>query len=247
MNVFETERLILRTWQEADTTPFIAINQDPDVMRYFPYLQDRAYTLSLIEKIEQHQQKYGFSLYAVELKKTGEMIGFTGLFNASFKAHFTPAMEIGWRIASQHWNKGYATEAAKTVLHAAFHQFNLDEVVSFTTETNIPSRSVMEKIGLQYNPRDDFNHPALKSDSPLLRHVLYRLSKKDYRANNHKVNLYVKNQLHSQINHKAKDTLKLGVENSKTGQLHVFKGCSHLTPIEAEDEYIATTKKFLDQ
>lgn len=93
-----------------------------------------------------HYKEKGFSLYAVELKNTGEMIGFLGLMPPSFEAHFTPAVEIGWRLSSTHWNQGYATEGAKAVLHYAFTSLNLPEVVSFTAVNNLASRRVMEKL-----------------------------------------------------------------------------------------------------
>ena len=111
------------------------------------------------------------------------MIGFLGLMIPSFEAHFTPAVEIGWRLSSTHWNQGYATEGAKAVLHYAFTSLNLPEVVSFTAVNNLASRRVMEKIGLQHNPKDDFDHPKLEQNSPLRRHVLYRLSRADYLKN----------------------------------------------------------------
>jgi len=112
----------------------------------------------------------------VELKSTGEMIGFCGLFIPSFQAHFTPAVEIGWRLAAHQWNLGYATEAAKAVLKYAFETLKLKEIVSFTAVDNVRSRRVMEKIGLRHNPADDFDHPNLEKLHPLCRHVLYRRS-----------------------------------------------------------------------
>ena len=111
------------------------------------------------------------------------MIGIIGLMTPSFEAHFTPAIEIGWRLSSNHWNKGYATEGAKAVLRHAFTELNLDGVVSFTAVNNLASRRVMEKIGLKHNSKDDFDHPKLVEDCPLKRHVLYRLSKKDWMKN----------------------------------------------------------------
>ena len=119
-------------------------------------------------------------MYAVELRENGELIGFLGLSIPSFEAHFTPAVEIGWRLASCHWNKGYATEGARAVLKYGFLTLNLPEIVSFTVVNNKASRRVMEKIGLHRHPDDDFDHPRLAADSPLRRHVLYRLSKVEY-------------------------------------------------------------------
>ncbi len=180
MKILETERLILRTFEETDLDPMTAINQDPRVMEYLLGPVDRAGTQALIDKINQHDLDYGYTLYAVELKSTGEFIGFVGLLTPNFDAHFMPNTEIGWRLSSKHWGNGYAPEAATAVLKYAFKVLELPEVVSFTVVNNQKSRRVMEKIGLQYNESDDFNHPKVPPDSPLYRHVLYRLSREDY-------------------------------------------------------------------
>ncbi len=180
MKPLETDRLILRSWRESDLLPMVAINQDPKVCEYFPEIGNRDTTIALIDRIIKHDEENGFSLYAVEIKASGEMIGFLGLMKPSFDAHFTPAIEIGWRLSSQHWNQGFATEGAKVVLQHAFTDLNLDEVVSFTALNNQASRRVMEKIGMKRNPNDDFDHPKLSKDCSLKRHVLYRISKNDW-------------------------------------------------------------------
>lgn len=183
MKILETNRLCLRTFVESDCDTMTLINQDPNVMKYFPAIADRQQTLELIKRIMTHQEKYGYSLYAVEIKSSAELIGFVGLLHRTkeeFDAHFMPSTEIGWRLSSLHWNQGYATEAALAVLDYAFNQLNLKEVVSFTVLQNKASRRVMEKIGLHHSAEDDFDHPKLAKDSPLCRHVLYRLKQKDY-------------------------------------------------------------------
>lgn len=180
MNILETDRLILRTWHDSDLDPMAAIDQDPQVCKYLLGIGNRDATEAGIQRIIKHYNEHGFSLYAVELKTTHEMIGFLGLSIPSFEAHFTPAVEIGWRLASQHWNKGYATEGAKAVLHYAFTDLGLNEVVSFCLVNNQASRRVMEKIGLHRNPDDDFERSDLPKDSLLRPHVLYRLTKVDY-------------------------------------------------------------------
>ncbi len=186
MIILETNRLILRTFEERDIDPMSLINQDPMVCEFLPAISNRESTEKLIRFFIKHQDDHGFSPYAVELKSTCEMIGWCGLMIPSFDAHFMPAVETGWRLASQQWNKGYATEAAKTVLQYAFEQLKLNEVVSFTTVENIRSRRVMEKIGLHHNPEDDFDHPKLEKTHPLCRHVLYRISKDGYESQHEK-------------------------------------------------------------
>ena len=163
---------------EAVLETMAAINADSRVMEFFPSTQTREEPLVFIRRVMEHQLKHGYSLYACDLKPTGEMIGFVGLLYRSREELDIPGMpgtEIGWRLASKHWNNGYATEAATAVLKHAFETLDLGEVVSFTAAINKPSQRVMEKIGLKHNSDDDFSHPKLKEDSPLCQHVLYRI------------------------------------------------------------------------
>lgn len=180
MKIIETDRLILRTWKEQDIDAMALIDQDPKVCEFLPGIGNRDATEAGVRRIIQHYEKHGFCLYAVELKSTHQFIGWIGLSIPSFEAHFTPAVEIGWRLNSQHWNKGYATEGAKAVLYYAFTKLNLNEIVSFTTVNNTASRRIMEKIGMHHNEQDDFDHPKLDKAHPLCRHVLYRISKSEY-------------------------------------------------------------------
>lgn len=176
VKILETNRLILRTWEDSDLQQMFAINQDPKVMEYFPGLQSLEMTKHFIDKVNQHFDNHGYSLYATIRKDTREFIGFIGLLTVDFEAHFTPATEIGWRLSSNQWGQGFATEGAKAVLDYAFRELKIPEIVSFTAEGNMKSIRVMQKIGLQRNPDDDFNNPKLDDSSPLKRHVLYRLS-----------------------------------------------------------------------
>lgn len=180
MKVLETKRLILRTWEDSDLKLLYEINQDPLVMQYFPGLQDLDTTKRLVSTINQHYKDYGYTLYATVLKENNTFIGFIGLMSVPFTAHFTPAVEIGWRLNSHYWNKGYATEGARVVLHYAFTQLKLNEVVSFTVPNNIKSIRIMEKIGLRYDSNDDFDHPKLSKNIRLCRHILYRLKKDQF-------------------------------------------------------------------
>jgi RimJ/RimL family protein N-acetyltransferase len=182
MIILQTPRLILRTWQDSDIEPFSAMNQDPEVMKFFPSLLTPEQSLGLIERQRRHFQDHGFCCYAVELKSSGEFIGFVGLAIPLFEAPFMPAVEVGWRIARSHWNKGYATEAAKYVLNLAFNDLNLQEVVSFTAVPNKTSQRVMEKIGMTHDPIDDFDHPKLAEGHLLRKHVLYRITADQIKA-----------------------------------------------------------------
>jgi RimJ/RimL family protein N-acetyltransferase len=171
----ETERLLLRGWQNRDREPFARMNADPRVMEFFPALLTRAETDAMVARMEGHFRAHGLGLYAVELRQGHEFVGFAGLSVPTFQANFTPSVEIGWRLAAEHWGRGLATEAARAVVRRAFDTLDLDALVSFTTPANVRSRRVMEKIGMTHDPADDFDHPGLPAGHPWRRHVLYRL------------------------------------------------------------------------
>ncbi|GAB4159420.1 MAG: GNAT family N-acetyltransferase [Planctomycetaceae bacterium] len=173
----ETERLLLRRWRDSDRQPFARMNADPQVMEYFPKMLSREESDALAERIEQHFDEHGFGLWAVEIKDGEPFAGFIGLVVPRFEAHFTPCVEIGWRLAANYWGHGYATEGARAALDFAFQVVGLDEVVSMTTVTNQRSRRVMERIGMTYSSDDDFNHPLISPGHELARHVLYRKSR----------------------------------------------------------------------
>jgi RimJ/RimL family protein N-acetyltransferase len=173
--MLETDRLLLRRWKESDREAFAAINADPRVMEFFPGCLTRQESDELIERIETHFENHGFGLYAVEIKEDRALAGFIGLHVATFQAHFTPAVEIGWRIAEPYWNKGIATEGSREVIQFAFERLRLDALVSFTVPENLASRRLMEKLGMTRNPAEDFDHPRLPEGHRLRRHVLYRL------------------------------------------------------------------------
>jgi RimJ/RimL family protein N-acetyltransferase len=171
----ETERLILRPWRNADRKPFAAMSADPEVMRYFPSTLDEAASNVLVDTLEARWAENGFAFAAVERKSDSAFLGFTGLSKVPYETPFTPAIEIGWRLARHAWGQGYATEAAQQALQWGFGALGLSEVVSFTAVQNTPSRKVMERIGMMRDEAGDFDHPLLDETSPLRRHVLYRI------------------------------------------------------------------------
>lgn len=173
----ESARLLLRQWHDDDLPEFAALCADPQVMRYFPAPLSRLETAALIGRIRGHFAEYGFGLWALERKDTGAFIGLTGLLHVDFDAPFTPAVEIGWRLARRHWGLGFASEAAWTCLRCAFGQLGLEEVVSFTSQSNLPSQKVMQAIGMQRDLGGNFDHPRLPADHPLKPHVLYRIDR----------------------------------------------------------------------
>jgi RimJ/RimL family protein N-acetyltransferase len=171
-----TDRLLLRRWRAEDREPFSRMNADPRVMEFFPARLSREESDATADRIEAHFQKHGFSLWAVEVPGEAPFIGFIGLAVPRFEAAFTPCVEIGWRLAAEHWGRGYATEGARAALAFGFESLGLDEIVSMTVPTNIRSRRVMEKIGMVHCPAEDFEHPLVPEGHLLRRHVLYRLS-----------------------------------------------------------------------
>ena len=152
------------------------MNADPRVMEFLPKPLDCRESDALAARIRDHFARNGFGLWAVEVPGVADFIGFVGLSVPEFKANFTPCVEVGWRLAHEHWGKGYAAEAARAALNFGFNSKRpaLDEIVSFTVPANRRSRSVMERIGMTRSPADDFDHPALPEGHPLRRHVLYR-------------------------------------------------------------------------
>jgi RimJ/RimL family protein N-acetyltransferase len=175
--MLETERLLLRDWRSQDREPFARMNADPRVMEFFPATLPAAETDAGLERVRAHLARHGFGWWAAELKESGAFIGFIGLAVPYFEAHFTPCVEIGWRLAAEYWGRGLATEGARAALRYGFEELGLSEIVSFTTVTNVKSRRVMEKLGMTHDPADDFDHPRIPEGHPLRRHVLYRRNK----------------------------------------------------------------------
>lgn len=175
LSCLTTERLILRLWRDSDREPFARMNADPRVMEFMPHVLSEEESDALADRIEAHFRQHGFGLCAVELQRDGIFIGFIGLNVPPFDAQFTPCVEIGWRLAADFWGQGLATEGAHAIVRYGFETLRLDELVSFTVPANARSRRIMEKLGMTYDPADDFDHPRLPTRHPLRRHVLYRL------------------------------------------------------------------------
>jgi RimJ/RimL family protein N-acetyltransferase len=178
--IIETDRLILRRWRKEDAEAYFQINQDPRVIEFVFGLETLKDAVDFIDAREQHFQELGYTPWAVELKDGGDFIGYIGLIKHSWASHFTPAVEVSWRLGSQFWGKGYATEGAKASLAHGFRKCGLKEIVSFTVPINVKSLRVMEKIGLKRDLKGDFFHPKLPLGHKLSYHVLYRLSADQY-------------------------------------------------------------------
>ncbi len=175
-----TQRLVLRPWREADLAPFAALNGDPQVMEHFPAMLSPEESDAMGRRLGAIIEERGWGLWAVEAPGVAEFIGFVGLSVPKFEAHFTPCVEVGWRLAFEHWGKGYASEAARAAVRFGFETVGLEEIVSFTTVRNARSRRVMERIGMMRAAADDFEHPAIAPGHPIRLHVLYRLRRSEW-------------------------------------------------------------------
>jgi ribosomal-protein-alanine N-acetyltransferase len=180
--LLETERLLLRPWKNEDLEPFAELCADPEVMRFFPEVLTREKTDLLVSRCREKTANDGFSMAPVEVKATGEFLGFVGLNVPAYAAPlpFDPCVEIGWRLKRSAWGKGYASEAAREWLRFGFETMGLEEIVAFTIPDNLPSQKVMKRIGMIRDLEGDFLHPSLPADHPIAKHVLYRLTRSDW-------------------------------------------------------------------
>lgn len=170
--LFQSERLGFRSWSDNDVEPMTAINQDQEVMRFFPGLVDAEGTRAFINRMQAHESAQGYCYFAVDELYSGVFIGFIGLMQQSYPAPFTPCVDIGWRLGRQHWMQGFATEGAKACLQQAFQQFGLTEVYSIAPAVNHASIRVMIKAGME--PHGTFEHPLLLNAPTLKNCVVYK-------------------------------------------------------------------------
>jgi RimJ/RimL family protein N-acetyltransferase len=177
MRELRSARAGLPAWRAADLEPFAALNAEPCVMRFLPRVLTRAQSDALAAQAQARIAERGWGLWAAELRESASFFGDLGLAVPSFEAHFTPGVEIGWRLARPDWGAGLATEAARECPCCAFGELGLQEVVSFTVPANPRARALMDRIGLRHDAAGYFPHPRLAAEHPLSRHVLYRLSR----------------------------------------------------------------------
>jgi ribosomal-protein-alanine N-acetyltransferase len=170
-----TPRLILRAWQESDLPAFAEQNADPVTMQFLGGALTTEESNAYAARAQQHLVETGFCKWAVEAPGVAPFIGAVGLSRVKFDASFTPAIEVAWRLHPRYWGCGYATEAARAAINDGFTRIGLDEIVAMTALPNLPSQRVMERLGMTRTV--EFDHPTIAQDSPLRRHVLYRLSR----------------------------------------------------------------------
>lgn len=178
-----TSRLVLRAFEESDRDPFAALNRDPEVVRHLQGPLSRARSDAMVDRVRECWRERGYGLWALELRGSGEFIGYTGLWPADFLPS-APGVEVGWRLARSAWGRGYAAEAAREALLFGFEQVGLAELVSFTATGNRASLRVMEKIGLRRDASRDFDHPKVDAEAfpELVAHVFYALTAQQWRT-----------------------------------------------------------------
>lgn len=176
--MIETERLILRTWRDADREPFAAMCADPEVMRHFPAPLTRVESDAVVERMVAHQAEHGFCFFALERKADGAFLGFTGMMTLKPENPLQPGVEIGWRLAREAWGAGYASEAALAAIAQGFDSLGLKQIVSFTATENLRSQAVMQRIGMTRRADLDFDHPAVPEGHRLRPHVVYAIERR---------------------------------------------------------------------
>jgi RimJ/RimL family protein N-acetyltransferase len=178
-----TERLRLRNWRDDDLEPWFEMSQDREVMEHFPGLFTREQAAAGLARQASFITEKGYGFWAVEVVGGAPFIGFCGIKDVLFDAPFTPAIEVGWRLARPHWGKGYATEAARASIEYGFGTLGVDEIVAFLLPANHRSAAVCERLGMRRDPSGDFDHPLIPPGTisvgghPQQRHILYRLSR----------------------------------------------------------------------
>lgn len=175
-----TARLVLRNWRDLDREPFVRMSEDPEAMRFFPVRMTPERSNEFIDNARVHIAEHGWGFWAVELRETGELIGFTGL-RGDTGLPVPAGLEAGWRLAREHWRRGYASEAAAACLEFAFDRLGEQRVVAVTSLPNLPSQGVMRKIGMRCLPEYEFDHPHVLAGHVLQRHCVYSIERDDWR------------------------------------------------------------------
>jgi len=181
--ILETPRLRLAAWEDRDVAPFAALNADPEVMRHFPATLTIDETAALVGRFRTMWAEHGYGIAAVRRREDDAFIGMVGIQKVLNPAlPFAPTVEVGWRLAREHWRQGYAREAAAAALDYGFEQLNLAEIVAFTAVSNLPSQAVMRSLGMTRDLDGDFEHPSVPKGHPIRPHVLYRLKREAFRG-----------------------------------------------------------------
>jgi RimJ/RimL family protein N-acetyltransferase len=176
--MIETPRLTLRNWQDSDRLPFNAMGRDPAVMEHLGPLQSQADTDAAITRLQTVAAAHGHTFWVIERREDAEFLGFCGLKIAPEQIPgIEDAVEIGWRLRSDSWGKGYAREAAQASLDWGWANLAIDRIIAITTPDNVRSQGLMLRLGMVRRPDLDFDHPALAPNDPLRPHITFEIHK----------------------------------------------------------------------
>ena len=175
----ETPRLVMRSWREADLEPFHAVCSDPEVMATLGPVMDRDQVAALIGRVAAIEAQHGHTFWALVRREDEQLLGWCGVIRGTVGPIVGKA-EFGWRLARQAWGQGYVTEAARAAIDWLFANRDDAAAYAITSTGNLRSRAVMERLGMAYLPGEDFDHPKLAPGDPLLRHVTYRVARRDW-------------------------------------------------------------------
>lgn len=144
--MLETERLFLRPLRESDGDAIFAMRSDAEVMRFIREPQDRAETDDWIQLVSSRWEKDRIGFCALIEKQSGKFLGWCGIW----RLKETNELEVGYAIAKQFWNRGFASEAAARIIEYAFENLKPDKIVAVADPKNSASRRVMEKLGMKF-------------------------------------------------------------------------------------------------
>lgn len=182
MHSIVTERLVLRPWEPTDLDYARAWHGDPLVMRHLGGILDHAGSDATVQRWTAELKARSYGMLALCPVGSGPPVGAVGLGHPGFRSHFTPCVEIGWRLARKTWGRGYATEAARAVLRVAFDRLGLTEIVAFTAMQNSASCAVMARLGMRPDPNGNFIR-RFSPNGPASPSVLWRISTDHTREN----------------------------------------------------------------
>ncbi len=170
-----TERLILRGWREEDLAPFHATCSDPRVMATLGPLMTLEETAALIRLVENRRLEIGYTFWAVERRSDGLFLGWCGVKPGPPDTPIEGEIEIGWRIAADHWGQGYAREAAQATLDWVWANLDVPSVAAITSAGNARSWGLMERLAHDPRAGGRFDHPKAAGD--LRAHITYRIAR----------------------------------------------------------------------
>jgi RimJ/RimL family protein N-acetyltransferase len=178
-----TERLVLRGWEDSDRDALARLNADAQVMEYFPATLSRAESDAAMDRWLASWSDYGFGMWCAERRDSAAFVGIIGLARATFEASFTPVVEVGWRLSPEHWGQGLASEGGRASLRFGFETNAADAadgIVALTARTNVRSQRVMQRLGMRYEPENDFDHPGVPAGHRIRPHVLHRITRDEF-------------------------------------------------------------------